>query len=131
METISDYFSAMSKTDVSSSAGRNSPQVTAILAAAASWQCACAGQCKPIDAVACLYRQSLDLLSEATQQQHREHVLLRPLTVVVAHQKTAEGQAECAAYAKALVQGDYGGALHHCRRLIELTEARIAAQQRN
>jgi len=84
-----------------------------------------------MEAVECLYRQSLDLLSDAAARPHREHVLMRPLAVVVSHQRTAEGQAECAAYAKALTQGDFGGALHHCRRLLEMTKARLAAQQRN
>lgn len=121
----------MSKIAASCSALQNSPEAIAIQAAVAGWQCACAGQCKPQDAAECLYRQSLDLLSDAKQQPYCEHVLLRPLAVVVAHQKTAEGQVECAAYAKALMQGDYGGALHHGRRLIELTEARLAAQRRN
>ena len=101
-----------------------SPQTIAIMSAVAGWQCDCAGRCSAAAAMDCLYRQSADLLSGTKPHPRPELVLMRPLAVVVSHQKTAEGQVECAAFAQALAQGDYAGALHHCRRLIELGEAR-------
>ena len=100
-------------------------ETQALQALAERWRCHCERHCTPLNAAECLRRMSLDLLSGPGGDQHPEWQLMRPLAVVLAAQRSAEGQSECQAYAEALMQGDHVGALHHCHRLIELEEARL------
>jgi hypothetical protein len=89
-----------------------------IYATAQAMNCACRGRCKPAEALDCLYRRALDVLSrEGTQGASTS--LLQPLSVVVGQQKTLAGQRACAQFAAMLAAGDAAGAIDICRRLIE------------
>lgn len=91
-----------------------------VRATAEAINCDCMGACRRGDAVQCLYSKTLDLLSMDEENPEPRIELLRPLSMVVGHQKTREGQRECEAYAANLAAGDAAGALAACRRLIEL-----------
>lgn len=81
--------------------------------------CACFGECNLEDALRCLYRQTLDTVS-APDSSHKARIeLLRPLGVVLGHQKSSAGQRDCAAFAETLAAGDPAGALAACHRMMD------------
>ncbi|RVU05054.1 hypothetical protein EOE18_09990 [Novosphingobium umbonatum] len=90
-----------------------------IYATAQAMNCACRGRCKPAEALDCLYRRALDVLSRPEGTQGAGHSLLQPLSVVVGQQKTQAGQRACAQFAAMLSAGDSAGAIDICRRLID------------
>ena len=66
-----------------------------------------------------LYHATLALLHASDQPARESHRLVKPLSQLVARQKTRIGQKDCALFAKALLAGDHDAALEACRRLIE------------
>lgn len=93
--------------------------LAAVRATAAAMNGACFGGCNLQDALRCLYRQTLDTVS-APDISHRARIeLLRPLGVVLGHQKSRAGQRDCAAFAETLAAGDPAGALAACHRMME------------
>jgi len=99
----------------------------AVQTSAAGMNCLCHGRCNPQQALACLYRNTLDILSRDDLGPEQALDLLRPLAVVISHQKARTGQRDCMAFAATLAAGDHAGALAACHRMIE-TEAAWQAE---
>jgi hypothetical protein len=97
--------------------------LNAARAAAAAMNCECYGSCAPKQALDCLYRKTLEVLSRSAGDYAARLALARPLGTVQAHQKTRLGQRECSAYAETLAAGDPAGALAACLRMIERQRA--------
>jgi len=101
--------------------------LAAVQASAAGMNCLCHGRCNATQALACLYHNTLDILSHDNLDPEQTLDLLRPLAVVISHQKARTGQRDCMAFAATLAAGDYAGALAACRRMIE-TEAALRTE---
>ncbi|HZU62049.1 MAG TPA: hypothetical protein VFF98_00075 [Novosphingobium sp.] len=96
-----------------------------VVAAVAGWRCRCAGACSGLQAARCLQESALALFSGQCGKASA-HALMPPLAVLVARQKSREGQMECAALARALAAHDHAAVLDACRRMIELESQQAA-----
>lgn len=98
--------------------------LAAVQASAAGMNCLCHGRCNATQALACLYHNTLDILSHDNLDPEHTLDLLRPLAVVISHQTARAGQRDCMAFAATLAAGDHAGALAACHRMIETEAAR-------
>lgn len=75
-----------------------------------------------------LYHATLQLISGSADPLHDSHVLLDPLSRMVALQKSRAGQSDCRSLIDDLRRGDHEGALEACRRMIERETALLHAR---